>query len=190
MSYGLILFDDGLMSLRIVVGNGGLATIVKEELGLVKVFFVASHEVELCQSHLCNLVSWNDTGLSWVRAYLLTYDIGITDSDIQELTAACSLIVGDSTFHHVAEVIQFMAQIFLHAPTFLTSPLMRVLWILRAACIEIAVRLLCRSDDIEHRIDISHKFLVGIGLQDIAGTLDCLIRIGVVKGQTTYLKYF
>ena len=178
------------MSLRIVVGNGGLATIVKEELGLVKVFLVASHEVKLCQCHLCNLVSGNDTSLSWVRAYLLTYDIGITDSDIQELTAACSLIVGDSTFHHVAEVIEFMAQVLFLAPALVSCPFMGILRILRAACVKIAVRLLCRSDDIEHRIDISHKFLVGIGLQDIAGTLDCLIRIGVVKGQTTYLKYF
>ena len=82
-----------------------------------------------------------------------------------------------------------MAQVLFLAPALVSCPFMGILRVLRATSVEIAVRLLCRSDDIEHRIDISHEFLVGIGLQDIAGTLDCLVRIGVVKGQTTYLKY-
>ena len=50
------------------------------------------------------------------------------------------------------------------------------------ACgVEIAVRLLRSSNDVEHAVNVSLELLVGIGLKDVAGTLDGLIHVGVVK---------
>ncbi len=51
----------------------------------------------------------------------------------------------------------------------------------RAACVEVAVGLLGCGHDHEHAVDIVFKLLVGIGLQQVACALDCLVDIGVVK---------
>ena len=127
-----------------------------------------------------------DAGLSRIRTYLLTYHVGIADGDVEELTAACGLIVGDGALHHVAEVVEFVAQVFLLAPTGVASPFVGLLRILGAGGVEIAVRLLFRGVDIEHGVDIGYELLVGIGLQDIAGTLDGLVGVCIVEGQTSY----
>ena len=58
---------------------------------------------------------------------------------------------------------------------------MGVAWILRAGCVEVAVGLLCRADDIDDGIDIVAQPLVWIGLKEIAGTLDGLVGVGVVE---------
>ena len=99
MTYSLVLFDDGLMSLRVVVYDGGLATIIEEELSLVQIFLVARYQIELSQRHLCNLMSWHNTGLTRVRTNFLAHYIGITDGDVEELSAARSLIVGDGALY-------------------------------------------------------------------------------------------
>ena len=59
---------------------------------------------------------------------------------------------------------------------------MGIVGILRAGGIEVAVRLLCRSDDVDHAVDIVLQFLVGVGLQDVGSTLDGLVGVGVVEG--------
>ena len=145
MTYGLILLNNGLMSLRVVVHNCGLATIVEEELGLVEVFLIASNQIEFGKSHLCYLMTGHYTRLTRIRTNLLAYDIGIADSDIEELSASCSLIMGDGSLYHVTEVIEFMAQVFLLTPAFVASPLMWLLRILGAGSVEISVRLLSGS---------------------------------------------
>ena len=65
---------------------------------------------------------------------------------------------------------------------------MRLTGILCARGIEITVRLLCGSNDVEHGVDVGHEFLVRIGLQDITGSLDGLVRVGVVEGKPTHLE--
>ena len=112
--------------------DGGLAAIVEEELGLVEIFLVASNKIQFGKCHLGNLVTRYHTGLSWVRANLTADTVGITDGDVEELTAACGLIVGDSTFHHVAEVVELVTQVLLLAPALVTCPLVGMLRVLCA----------------------------------------------------------
>ena len=45
MTYGLILFNDGLVRLVVFVLAGGLSLVVKEQLGLIKVFLVAGYQI-------------------------------------------------------------------------------------------------------------------------------------------------
>ena len=97
--------------------------------------------------------------------------------------------MGDSAFHHVAEVVEFVAQVFLLAPAGIASPLMGFLRILGAGGVEIAVRFLSGGDHVEHAVDIGHELLVRIGLQDVTGTLDSLVGVCVVEGQTAHLEH-
>ena len=50
-----------------------------------------------------------------------------------------------------------------------------------AGGVEIAVGLLCGCHYIQHAVNICFQLLVRIGLQQVAGTLDGLIDIGVIK---------
>ena len=97
----LVLFHNGLVCLRIVVGDGGLAPIVEEELGLVEVFLLSRHQIEFGKRHLCNLVSRHDTSLSRLGTHFAAHAVGIADGDVEKLARARGLIVGDGTFHHV-----------------------------------------------------------------------------------------
>ena len=58
---------------------------------------------------------------------------------------------------------------------------MRMLWVLCTGGIEVSVSLLSRSDDVEHAVDICLEFLVRVGLEYVAGTLDGLVWVGVVE---------
>ena len=189
MSDGLVLFDDGLVSLRILMHDGGLAAIVEEELCLVEVFLVASDEIELGKSHLGNLVTRHHTSLSGIGSHLAADTVGIADGDVEELTAARGLIVGDGTLYHVTEVVELMAEVLFLAPALLARPLVGLFGVLGARGVEIAVGFLCRGNDIEHGVNICHEFLVGVGLQDIRGTLDGFIGVGIVEGQSAHLEY-
>ena len=85
MAYGLVLFDDGLVGLRIVVNDGGLTAVVEEELCLVEIFLVARHEIQFGECHLCNLMSGNHASLPRVRTHLAADAVGIADGDVEEL---------------------------------------------------------------------------------------------------------
>ena len=102
--------------------------------------------------------------LSWVRTYFANHAVGIADSDIKELAAACSLPVSHGTFYHVTEVVELVTQILFLAPALVASPEMRMLRVLCTCGIEISVSLLSRSDDVEHAVNICLEFLVWVGL--------------------------
>ena len=76
-----------------------------------------------------------------------------------------------------------MAQIFLHAPSLVACPEVRMLRVLRTGCVEVAVCFLSRSYDIEHAVDVSLQLLVWVSLQHIACTLDSFVRVCVVEAQ-------
>ena len=189
MTYSLILFDDWLMSLGILMYDGGLATIIEEELSLIEIFLITCYQIEFSKGHLCNLMTRYYTSLTRIRANFLADHIRITDGNIEELTASSSLIMGDGTFNHMAKVIELMTQVFFLTPTLIASPLMWFLWILGARGIEVPVRLLSRGNNIENRVDICHEFLIRIGLQNIAGTLNGLVGIGIIESQSADLEY-
>ena len=119
--------------------------------------------------------------LSWVRTYLLNHAVGIADGDVEELAATCSLPVSHGTFYHVTEVVELVAQILFLAPALVASPEMRMLRILCTGGIEVSVRFLSLTDDVEHAVDISLQLIVWIGLEHIAGALDSLVRVGIVE---------
>ena len=164
MAYSFILLNNRFVSLRIIMNDGGLATIVQQELGLVEVFLVACDQVEFGECHLCNLMTRDDAGLSGVRTNFFTYDVGIADGDVEELTAAGGLIVCDGSLDHVAEVVEFVAQVFLLAPAGIASPLMGLFRVLGARSVKITVRFLSRGDYLKHTVYICHQFLIRIGL--------------------------
>ncbi len=74
-----------------------------------------------------------------------------------------------------------MAQLLNFLPTFCAGPIVGMQGIHRAACVKISVRFLGGSHNGEHTVDITLKFLVGIGLQEIACTFDCLIYIRIIE---------
>ena len=120
-------------------------------------------------------------GLSGVRAYLAANAVGIAAGNVEELRGARCLPVGDSGFHHVAEVVELVREVFFLRPACAAGPVMRLVRVLRACGVEVAIGFLCRSDNVEHRVYIGLQLLVGIGLKNVRGTLDGLVGVGVVK---------
>ena len=55
---------------------------------------------------------------------------------------------------------------------------------------KIAVRLLSLGDDVNHRVEIVVEFGIVMNSQRIAGTLDDLIRIGIVEREITLVFAF
>ena len=53
--------------------------------------------------------------------------------------------------------------------------------VLRASRVEVSIGLLRQCDDVEHRVDVALELVVGERLEDVAGTLDGLVRVGVVE---------
>ena len=65
---------------------------------------------------------------------------------------------------------------------------MRMLRIDGTGCIEIAIGFLCSPYDVKHGVDVGLQFLVRIGLKHVAGALDGLIDIGIVKRKAHELR--
>ncbi len=81
----------------------------------------------------------------------------------------------------MAAVVQFMAEIGIIHPPFITGPGMRVNGINGAVCIEVAIGFLGQSDKSDQRIKTSLQNGIRNGLQGIAGRFDELVDIGVIK---------
>ena len=181
MAHGLVLINNRLVGLRVFVYDGGLSAIVEQKFCLVEILLVARNDVELGQSHFRDLVAGHYTCLPLVGTYLATHTVGISDGNVEEFARPRGLIMGDSCFHHVSKVIELVAQVFLLHPALGARPFVGVCGVHGACRIEISVRLLCGSNDIEHRVDVGLQFLVGIGLQEVAGALNGFVWVGVVK---------
>ena len=189
VSPGFRLVNNGFVALRIDVLNRRLATIVQQELSLVQVFLLASQHIETSQSHLSNLMTRNHTSLSVLGTHLADDAIGITLGNVQELVRTCSLIMGTSGIHHVTQVIQLVAGMLLSGPTLMGCPSVRMFRIDGTGGIEVTVRLLGSSHDVEHGVDILLQLGIRIGLQHVRGTLDGLIDIRVVEREAHELSH-
>ncbi len=116
VTYSLILLHNRLVGLAVFVGAGGVASLVEEELCLVEIFLVAGHEIELGKRHFGNLVSGYAYNLSGIVADFAAHTVGILDCDVEEVALSGSLVVGDCSFNHVAEVVELVRQILHHLP--------------------------------------------------------------------------
>ena len=189
MSPRLFLLENRFVALGINIVDSSLSTHIEEELGLIKVFLLTGEHIESGQRHLGNLMTRNHTSLSRVRSNLTNHTVGIAFGDVQELVTPCSLIMGTSSIHHMSQVVELMTQHLYPLPPVLTSPAMRMVGIDGAGSIEITIRLLSCSHDIQYRVDIVLQTLVRIGLQHIAGPFDGLIHIGIIKRETHELSH-
>ena len=189
MTPGFRLFHHGFVALRIEVLATSLTTIVEQELGLVEVFLLTSDDIQFGQGHLGNLVTWYDAGLSFLRANLSHYTVGIALGDVEELRRSCGLVMGTGCFDHMTEVIELVTQEVLCLPTLLTTPVVGMLGVDGTGGIEVAVRFLSSTNHVEHTVDIGLQFLVGIGLQHVAGPLDGLVDISIVEGEEHDLRH-
>ena len=134
-------------------------------------------------------MSRNDGSLSRIRSHFLYHTIGIALGDVQELGATRSLIVSTGCIYHVTEVVKLVARILVLDPTLISRPSVWMLWVDGTGCIEIAIWLLGCSYYIEHTVDVSLQLLVRISLEDVAGTFDGLINIGIIERETHELAY-
>ena len=166
-----------------------LATIIEQILSLIQIFLLTGQGIETSQSHLCNLMTRNDGSLSWFRANLIYHTIGIALGDVQKLGATCSLIVSTGCIYHVTEVVKLVARLLVLDPTLISRPSVWMLWVDGTGGIEIAIWLLSSSYHIEHAVDISLQLLVRISLEDVAGTFDGLIHIGIIEREAHKLAH-
>ena len=74
-----------------------------------------------------------------------------------------------------------MAEVLYRGPTLLTGPVVGMGRVLGSRRIEVAVGLLGCGHDVNHAVDISLEFLIGIVVQTVSGTFDGFVDIGIVE---------
>ena len=94
MTYGLVLLQHRFVALRIFGFDGGVATLVEEELGLIQIFFLACGQIKLGKSHLGNLMAWNHTCLTWLVAHFLHHAVSELARDVEQAAFACGVVMG------------------------------------------------------------------------------------------------
>ena len=130
--------------------------------------------------HTCHLIG--------AVADFTAYAVGILDGDVEEIAFSGCLIVGDGAFHHVAEIIELMAEHLDAFPAFRTGPLVRVLRVHCAAGIKVTVGFLSRSHDYKHAVDVFVEFLVGIRLHQVACAFNRFVDVGIVKRKSAHFN--
>ena len=98
--------------------------------------------------------------------------------------ATGGLIMCAGGVYHVSEIVKLVAKIFFLSPALASRPSVRMLRIDGACCVQIAVRFLGGTYDVEHAVDIGLQLFVGICLEDVACSLYGLVYIGIVKRES------
>ena len=189
MSPCLVLLQDRLIALAIGIVDRGGAAGIEEVFSLVEILLFTRKGIEASKCHFGYLMTRHNPVLTGLRTHFPDHTVGISLGNIEEFSAARSLIMGAGCIHHVTEIIKLMAQHFHLAPAGSARPTVRMFRIDSTSGIEISVRLLRSTHHIEHTVDIGLHLLVGIGLQDIAGSLDGLIDIGIIKREAHKLTH-
>src|SRR5216110_1209742 len=103
---------------------------IEKEFREVEIFLFASNAVEFGQAHFHDLVSRPDmvefVGL-WAES--IAKQIGLFESDIEEIGFAGGLVVSRGCFEDVPGIVEFMAVDGVHLPSFVAGPSMRILGI-------------------------------------------------------------
>ena len=182
MTDRFVLLNDGYMGLTVQVFAGSISAFVKKEFGLTEVFLISCHQVQFCQGHFGYLVAWHGNHLSGTLSYLSADTICITYGNIQECPFSGSLVMSNGSFHHVSQVVEFMAQFLHFFPSFTPGPFVGMLGIHGTGRIQVSVGFLCSSHQYQDTVNIGFQLLIGIGLKQITGSFNGLVDVGVIKG--------
>ena len=121
-------------------------------------------------------------GLAGAGTHLTHHAVGIFDGDVQEIALAGGLVMGDGAFHHMAQVVELVAELLVLHPAAVAGPMMGMLGIHRSGGVQVTIGLLRRGHYRENAVDIGFQLLVRIGLEHIGSALDGLVNVGVVEG--------
>src|SRR5574344_2745854 len=105
MAYSLFLLNDRNMRLAIFIFMLCISSLVQEKFSFVKIFLIPGNNIEFTQSHLRNLMSWNDYRLTWFISNLPANTISIFHGNIQKAFLPCSLIICYRSFKHMSQII-------------------------------------------------------------------------------------
>ena len=123
--------------------------------------------------------------LSGLVAHLADDAVGIAYSDVKEGALASGLIMCHGTLGHMSQVVELVAEVLYLTPSCGACPVVGLLGVLRACRVEVSVGLLGRGYYAQYTVDIEFQLLIGVGLQDVAGSLDGLVGVGIVKREAT-----
>ena len=167
---------------------GTTSRLLDEIVGTVEILLVSRHLIELAQSHLNDGMAARTVNLPFVRTKGLTDQIGILDCHVQERAFARCAVVSDCRLNQMAAVVQFVGvDLFPFRPS---PPSAQPVALVRHTSGQIAVILLCRGNDCNDAVQIVVQLLVVMDCQRIAGTLNHLVRIGVIKRKVTTMLTF
>ena len=121
--------------------------------------------------------------LSFIRTKDLTYQVGILDSYIKEITLPCCTIMSNGSFIQMTAIIKFMTiNLF---PTTLSPPTGKAIAFISNTSGKIAIRFLSSSNQGNNAIQISIQRFIIFHSQRIRGSFYNLIRISIIKRKVT-----
>ena len=155
-----------------------VAAHVDEELGEVEVFLVAGGTVESDEADLDFFVAGHVGELSGVGAEYLGDEVGVLDSDVEEVSFAGGLVVGDGCFVHMAHVVEFMAVIQAGPAGIATVAAFGAGGL---GGVEIAVFFLGGGELGNEIVEVLIQFGIVFECQCVGGSLDDFEDVGVVE---------
>ena len=186
MSHDFILLQNRLVVLAVFAQRmsvGAPSGFFDKVTGCLQVFVVACYLIKFHQSHFDDGMAARTMNLSFAGSEHLADEVGIPDSHIEQRPLAGCLIMGYGSLVQVAAVIQLMAVDLL--PALLSPPAGEAVATVGDTRSQIAVRLLGSSYQGDDTIQIGVQRLVVLDSQRIRGSLNHLIRVGIVERKVT-----
>ena len=144
--------------------------------------FVTGDVIKLYQRHFNNLMSGIAMEFSFFRTYQRIHQIDITAHGFEQLVLSGDLIIGNSTLNHMAETVQLMVVCQVGKALFQTVD--------DIEGIQIPIRLLCGTDQINGFICGLFELGIGMGHQRIANGFDPLGEVTVLEYKSAVLALF
>ena len=139
---------------------------IKKEFAKLQILLLAGQLIQLCECHLCDLMSGIALTLSVLRSEFFSDKVRKSLRRFQKLILAGRLIIGNRSLKQMSETVEFMVisevgENAIHAVD-------------NIVCVQIAVLRLCRTDDVDRLIRSLLKFGIGMVDQGITNRLDPL----------------
>ena len=164
-----------------MVAARGCATGVEKPFGLVEIALLTGGVIKAHKGHLGDLMAGNEPELPVAVAYVAADAVGKAHGYVEKTAFSGSLPVGYGAFDHVAEIIEFMAEMLNGDPALAAAPFVGVRGILCACGVEIAVGFLCGGNYFDNAVDICLKLFVGIVAESVGRSFDGFVDVGVVE---------